>query len=106
MSVIESRIQRASADFAANEAVNRALASDLHALVDRIRAGGSAAARAQHEGRGKMFVRDRIDRLLDPGSPFLEIGQLAGHELYGDWIPSGGIVCGIGRVSGRVLGGK
>ena len=47
-----------------------------------------------------MFVRDRIDRLLDPGSPFLEIGQLAGHELYGDWIPAGGIVTGIGRVSG------
>jgi 3-methylcrotonyl-CoA carboxylase beta subunit len=47
-----------------------------------------------------MFVRDRIDRLLDPGSPFLEVGQLAGHELYGDWIPAGGVVTGIGRVSG------
>ncbi len=101
MSVIESRIQRASADFTANEAVNRALASDLRVLVDKIRAGGSDAARAQHEGRGKMFVRDRIDRLLDPGSPFLEIGQLAGHQVYDDWLPAGGIVAGIGRVSGR-----
>jgi len=101
VSVIETRIQRTSADFVANETVNRGLASDLRVLVDRIRAGGSAAARAQHEGRGKMFVRDRIDRLLDPGSPFLEIGQLAGHELYDDWIPAGGIVAGIGRVSGR-----
>ena len=47
-----------------------------------------------------MFVRDRVDRLLDPGSPFLEIGQLAGHDLYGDWIPAGGLLAGIGRVSG------
>jgi 3-methylcrotonyl-CoA carboxylase beta subunit len=47
-----------------------------------------------------MFVRDRIDRLIDPGSPFLELGQLAGHELYGDWIPAGGLVTGIGCVNG------
>ncbi len=44
-----------------------------------------------------MFVRDRVDRLLDPGSPFLEIGQLAGHELYDDWLPAGGVVAGIGQ---------
>jgi len=100
VSAIESRIQRTSADFVANVAVNRGLAADLRALVDKVRAGGSASARAQHEGRGKMLVRDRIDRLLDPGSPFLEIGQLAGHELYDDWLPAGGIVAGIGRVSG------
>ena len=73
---------------------------DLRELVGRISAGGSSAARQQHESRDKMFVRDRIDRLLDPGSPFLEVGQLAGHELYGDWIPAGGVVTGIGRVSG------
>jgi len=101
VSVIETRIHRSSEDFAANESVNRGLAEDLRVLIEKIRAGGSAAARTQHEGRGKMFVRDRIDRLLDPGSPFLEIGQLAGHQLYDDWIPSGGIVTGIGRVSGR-----
>ncbi len=101
MSVIESRVQRHAPEFAANEAVNRALAADLRSLLGKVREGGSAAARAQHESRGKMFVRDRIDRLLDPGSPFLEIGQLAGHGLYEDWIPAGGIVCGVGRVSGR-----
>ena len=100
MSVIQSRIERASPEFAANEQVNRRLAGELRDLVGRIAAGGSAAARAQHEGRDKMFVRDRVDRLLDPGSPFLEVGQLAGHELYGDWIPAGGVVTGIGRVSG------
>ncbi len=95
MSVIESRIQRHAPEFAANEAVNRALAADLRSLLGKVREGGSAAARAQHESRGKMFVRDRIDRLLDPGSPFLEIGQLAGHGPYYDWIPAGGIVCGV-----------
>jgi len=100
MSVILSRIDRAGPDYAANADVNQRLASELRELVARISAGGSAAARAQHEGREKMFVRDRIDRLLDPGSPFLEVGQLAGHELYGDWIPAGGVVTGIGRVSG------
>ena len=67
MSVIESRTQRHAPEFAANEAVNRALAAELRALVDEVRAGGPAGARAQHEARGKMFVRDRIDRLLDPG---------------------------------------
>jgi len=100
MSVIRTRIDRSSPDFAANAEVNRRLAGELRDLVAKVSAGGSPAARAQHEGRGKMFVRDRIDRLLDPGSPFLEIGQVAGHELYGDWIPAGGVVTGIGRVSG------
>ena len=100
MSVIESRINTASAEFAANEQVNRGLATELRDLVGRVSVGGSAAARGQHESRDKMFVRDRVDRLLDPGSPFLEIGQLAGHALYEDGIPSAGLVAGIGRVSG------
>jgi 3-methylcrotonyl-CoA carboxylase beta subunit len=100
MSVIESRVVRESPDFLANAAVNRGLAADLRGLLERVREGGPAAARAQHESRGKMLVRDRIDRLLDAGSPFLETGQLAGHGLHDDWIPAGGIVTGIGRVSG------
>jgi len=100
MSVIESTVDRGSTEFAANAQVNRGLAEKLRALVTRVEQGGSAAARAQHEKRGKMFVRDRVDRLLDPGSPFLEIGQLAGHELYDDWLPAGGVVAGIGRVGG------
>src|SRR5687767_9348601 len=100
MSVIESTVDRGSAEFAANVQVNRGLAEKLRALVTQVERGGSAAARAQHEKRGKMFVRDRVDRLLDAGSPFLEIGQLAGHELYDDWLPAGGVVAGIGRVGG------
>jgi 3-methylcrotonyl-CoA carboxylase beta subunit len=100
VSVIRSRVDRSSSDYGANAEVNRRLAAELRELIAKISAGGSAAARQQHESRGKMFVRDRIDRLLDPGSPFLEIGQLAGHELYGDWLPAGGVIAGIGRVSG------
>jgi 3-methylcrotonyl-CoA carboxylase beta subunit len=100
VNVIESKIDRAGADYAANERFNRGLADELRTLVARIQQGGSAAARAQHEERGKMLVRDRVDRLLDPGSPFLEIGQLAGHGLYDDWLPGGGVVAGIGRISG------
>ncbi len=100
MSVIESRINRSSAEFTANAEANRGLAAGLRELAARVAEGGSAAARRQHEGRGKMFVRDRIDRLLDPGSPFLEVGQLAAHGMYDDWIPSAGLVAGIGRVAG------
>ncbi len=100
MSELHSRIDRSSVEFLANEAVNRRLAAELRALVAGIAAGGPAAARAQHEARGKLLVRDRIDRLLDPATPFLEIGQLAGHELYEDAVPSGGIVTGVGRIAG------
>lgn len=56
----------------------------------------------KHRSRNKLFVRDRIDTLVDPGSPFLEVGALAGHHLYSDDVPSGGIVTGIGRVEGCV----
>ena len=84
------------------------MADDLRALVDELRArlavvrvGGSESARAKHTGRGKLLVRDRVDRLLDPGSPFLELSPLAGFGLYDDAVPSAGIVTGVGRVSGR-----
>src|SRR3990167_4994345 len=101
MNVLETRIDRNGADYAANEAVNRKLSIDLRELIAKVRVGGPEAARAQHVARDKLLVRDRVDRLLDPGSPFLEIAPLAGHELYEDWIPSGGLVAGIGRVAGR-----
>jgi 3-methylcrotonyl-CoA carboxylase beta subunit len=100
MSAIASRVDRSSSEFAANEAVNRRLADDLRNLLAKVREGGPAASRAQHHERGKMLARERVDRLLDPGSPFLEVGALAGHELYGDWLPAGGLIAGVGRVSG------
>ena len=101
MSVLETRIDRGGAEFAENDATNRRLARELRDLVARVREGGPAAAREHHTARDKLLVRDRVDRLLDPGSPFLEIAPLAGHELYEDWIPSAGLVTGIGRIAGR-----
>ncbi|MES2032595.1 MAG: carboxyl transferase domain-containing protein, partial [Pseudomonadota bacterium] len=88
--------------FRKNVAVNRALAEELHQHVARAALGGNEASRARHTSRGKLLPRERVERLLDPGSPFLEIGQLAAHELYGkEDIPGAGIITGIGRVSGR-----
>ncbi|MDO8308708.1 MAG: carboxyl transferase domain-containing protein [Actinomycetota bacterium] len=79
----------------------RQLVQELHELVAAARIGGSAAARERHVSRGKLLVRDRVDRLLDPGSPFLELSPLAAHGVYDDDVPSAGVVAGIGRVQGR-----
>ena len=77
MTRLTSRVDRSSEAFHTNDVHNRALASELRARVAQAALGGSEAARARHVARGKLLPRDRIDRLLDPGSPFLEIGQLA-----------------------------
>ncbi|WP_336970149.1 carboxyl transferase domain-containing protein [Sphingobium aromaticiconvertens] len=87
--------------FQANAAHNEALRDELNAHVAKAAMGGSQAARDKHVARGKLLPRDRVERLLDPGSPFLEIGQLAANGLYHDEVPGAGIIAGIGRVSGR-----
>ncbi|MCD4523628.1 methylcrotonoyl-CoA carboxylase [Nocardioides sp. cx-173] len=79
----------------------RDLVADLRERLATARLGGSESARAKHTGRGKLLVRDRVDALLDPGSPFLELSPLAATGMYDDAVPSAGIVTGIGRVSGR-----
>jgi 3-methylcrotonyl-CoA carboxylase beta subunit len=76
------------------------LADELRDRLAQVRLGGDEKARARHVARGKLLVRDRIDRLLDPGSPFLELAPLAGWELYDDPVPAGGLVAGIGRIEG------
>src|SRR3954470_10892942 len=76
------------------------LAAELRERLAEVRRGGDDKARARHVERGKMLVRDRVDRLLDPGSPFLELSPLAAYELYDDVVPSAGIVTGIGRIEG------
>jgi 3-methylcrotonyl-CoA carboxylase beta subunit len=76
------------------------LAAELRERLAEVRRGGGERARARHVERGKLLVRDRIDRLLDPGSPFLELSPLAGFELYEDDVPAAGIVTGIGHVEG------
>ncbi len=99
--VLETRIAANDAAFAANAAHNRALAEKLRADVAQAALGGSESARARHVARGKLLPRDRVERLLDPGSPFLEIGQLAAFDLYDGEVPGAGLIAGIGRVSGR-----
>jgi 3-methylcrotonyl-CoA carboxylase beta subunit len=77
------------------------LAAELRERLARVRRGGDERSRARHVDRGKLLVRERIDRLLDPGSPFLELSPLAAWELYDDDVPAAGIVTGIGRIEGR-----
>ncbi len=67
----------------------------------RIRLGGGEKYQERHESRGKLLVRDRIDALVDPGSPFLELSQLAAYDVYGETVAAAGIVTGIGRVAGQ-----
>src|ERR1035438_2623462 len=101
MPVIESVIDRRGAGFQANAVAMEGLVADLRGLAETVHLGGGRASRDRHVSRGKLLPRDRIQALLDPGSPFLEVGQLAAHGMYGDEVPSAGIVTGIGRVSGR-----
>ncbi|WP_341360794.1 carboxyl transferase domain-containing protein [Georgenia sp. M64] len=77
------------------------LAAELRERLAVVRQGGDARSRDRHTARGKLLVRDRVDRLLDPGSPFLELSPLAGHGMYGEDVPAAGIVTGVGRVAGR-----
>jgi len=79
------------------------LVTDLRSLVAKKRQGGPQASRERHLGRGKLLPRDRVERLLDPGTPFLEISQLAAHDMYGADIPGAGLIAGIGQVEGRMV---
>jgi acetyl-CoA carboxylase carboxyltransferase component len=104
METLSSRIEPLSPDFLANSEHHRGLAAQLRERLALVRQGGGAKYRQRHEQQGKLFVRERIERLLDPGSPFLELSALAAWEMYpaaGDAIPAAGIVTGIGRVSGH-----
>ncbi|KAF3902114.1 hypothetical protein ABW21_db0203559 [Orbilia brochopaga] len=101
VSTLRSNVDTTSADFKDNAAAMAKLTDKLDTLTTRISSGGPEKARTRHLERGKMLVRDRIAALLDPGSSFLELSALAGHNLYeGEDVPAGGIVTGIGRVSG------
>jgi len=99
--MIPSTISPRSPDFAANAAAMRATIDDLRAKIDAAEQGGGAAARERHLSRGKLLARDRVGGLIDPGTPFLELSQLAAYDLYGGDVHSAGIITGIGRVSGR-----
>ncbi|MBO9622995.1 MAG: methylcrotonoyl-CoA carboxylase [Sphingomonas sp.] len=101
--VLDTRVMRESETFRSNAAHNRALVERLRADVARAALGGSEASRERHTSRGKLLPRDRVERLLDPGSPFLEIGQLAACDMYEGEVPGAGMIAGIGRVSGRTV---
>jgi len=101
MPPLESKVDRKSAEFAANEAAMRALVSELRGRQAKIASGGGEAARAKHVARGKLLPRDRVEMLLDPGAPFLELSPLAAFGMYGDETPAAGIITGIGRIAGR-----
>jgi len=98
---IQSQLDIRSEDFRANAERMRALVADLREKVEKISAGGDEAARQKHVARGKLLARERVRVLLDPGSPFLEVGQLAAWGMYGGEVPSASIVTGIGRIAGR-----
>lgn len=101
MATIKSKINPNSADFAANAAAMQAQVDDLHGILDRVRQGGGSKACERHTSRGKLLPRERVQGLLDPGSPFLELSALAAHNVYGEDVPAAGIITGIGRVSGQ-----
>ncbi|WP_068112255.1 carboxyl transferase domain-containing protein [Tropicimonas marinistellae] len=101
MTILESSISPNSPDFAANAEAMEAQYRKIASAAARILQGGSEASRQRHVARGKLLPRDRIAGLLDPGSPFLEIGLFAASGLYGDEVPAAGAIAGIGRVEGR-----
>ncbi len=109
MTILESKLNPRSADFASNAAAMTALVDDLRAQVAKVAEGGGEAARAKHTARGKLLPRDRVQMLLDPGTPFLELAPLAALNMYKekdgqggtkDAAPAAGLIAGIGRVSG------
>jgi 3-methylcrotonyl-CoA carboxylase beta subunit len=101
MSVIQSKLSTASEAFRDNRARMAELVAETAEIAERIGEGGPLAARERHTARGKLLPRERIARLLDPSSPFLEIGRFAAHDMYGGDIASAGVIAGIGRVEGR-----
>src|SRR5215813_9237764 len=108
MEILSSSIDTSSPDFQQNSEHHKQLAKELKERLALVRQGGGEKYRKRQEEQGKLFVRERIERLLDPGSPFLELSALAASDMYEDqasWdsqtAPGAGIVTGIGRVSNR-----
>src|SRR5215216_1552552 len=101
MAVLETRIDASSAEFAANRDHNLQLVADLRQRLERVKSGGGAEAVRRHRERGKLLARERIERLLDPATPFLEFSPLAANGMYDGEAPSAGIITGIGSVEGK-----
>ncbi|KAJ6310516.1 hypothetical protein OIU76_015277 [Salix suchowensis] len=102
LGVLPDGVDRNSEAFAQNSKAMEGLISQLQSHINKVLAGGGEEAVKRNRKRNKLLPRERIDKLIDPGSSFLELSQLAGHELYGETLPSGGIITGIGPVHGRL----
>lgn len=102
LGVLPNGVDRNSEAFIGNSGAMDDLISELQSHINKVLAGGGDVAVKRNRSRNKLLPRERIDRLIDPGSSFLELSQLAGHELYGDSLPSAGIITGIGAVHGRL----
>jgi len=101
MTILTSQLNPRSQAFADNARQMQSLVDDLESLIEQIKQGGGERYQARHQARGKLLPRERVDMLIDPGSPFLEFSQLAAHAMYGkDNVPGAGIITGIGRVKG------
>ena len=100
MTILNTGLDVRSPAYLANRDALLAQVNHVYELLAQVRQGGGAAAQARHTGKGKLLPRERINLLLDPGSPFLEIAPLAAHEVYDEQVPAAGLVTGIGRVEG------
>jgi 3-methylcrotonyl-CoA carboxylase beta subunit len=100
MAILESKLNSKSDEFQANAAAMQSAVDDLRSVVQKIAQGGGEESRRKHLARGKLLPRERVQRLLDPGTPFLEFSQLAAYGMYGDAAPGAGVITGVGRVSG------
>ncbi|MEM9572087.1 MAG: carboxyl transferase domain-containing protein [Pseudomonadota bacterium] len=101
MPVLKSKLDVAGAPYSANRRAMEALVEELHEKTAEAAQGGSERARERHVSRGKLLPRDRVEKLLDPGTPLLELGALAAYDMYDNEAPGAGIITGIGRVEGR-----
>ena len=100
MPIIESRINPRSQDYTDNARAMQAQLDDLAQQLTQTALGGSEASRAKHVARGKLLPRDRVEQLIDPGSPFLELSPMAAHGMYDGDAPGAGVITGIGRIAG------
>src|SRR5690348_11171455 len=100
MQVIKTQVNPRSAEFRANADAMRTLVEDLRSKAASVEQGGGATARERHTARGKLLPRERVAQLLDPGTPFLETGQLAAEGMYDGDAPGAGVITGIGRIQG------
>src|SRR5471032_1934160 len=100
MAILHTRINSRSPEFVVNRSALLEQVNGLRQLLAHVHQGGGPKAQERHTSRGKLLPRERINRLLDAGSPFLEIGQLTAHEVYDEDVPAAGLIVGIGRVEG------